>query len=238
MKSRQLADARGSKSGSPAEKLVQHEAQRVNVGLHRRRAAREQLRRHVGRRAGHMVISLLSKAGETKVGDHSVAFSINHHVRRLQVPMQDALRVRSGQPCTQLACDADRIVRGETPDPPQQRCEVFSVDVLHRKKQLAVGFAGVVDAADVGMRDLPGGSYLAEQLLAAFRASRYRCRQELQRDFLREREVLDAIHLAHASASQEGDDAIAVSEQGAGCETAPARRGRARGGARRSLGQR
>ena len=34
--------------------------------------------------------------------------------------------------------------------------EILAVDVLHRDERAAIDFADVVDAADVGMRDLAG----------------------------------------------------------------------------------
>ncbi len=44
--------------------------------------------------------------------------------------------------------------------------------------------------------------------------------QELERDFLPEREVVRAIDFAHAAAAEERDDAITTGEQRAGQEAA------------------
>ncbi len=51
--------------------------------------------------------------------------------------------------------------------------------------------------------------------------------QELQRDRLIEREVVGAVHLAHAAAAEQRDQTIAAGDDGAGCE---AMDGRDRGG--------
>ena len=69
--------------------------------------------------------------------------------------MQHALVVRGGQPGAQLPRHLGRLVRRQPADAPQQRGQVLAVDVLHRQEHVAVGFADVVDAADVGVADLP-----------------------------------------------------------------------------------
>ena len=51
-------------------------------------------------------------------------------------------------------------------------------------------------------------------------------RQELQRDRLIEREIVGAVHLAHAAAAEQRDKAIAARDDGAGSEMS----GRAGGG--------
>jgi hypothetical protein len=50
----------------------------------------------------------------------------------------------------------------------QKRCKVFAVDIFHCKKVAAFEFADVVNAADIGMRDLAGNAHFREQPLAPY----------------------------------------------------------------------
>ena len=74
---------------------------------------------------------------------------------RLEVAMHDAALVRRREPRADLPRDLDRLVFRQAADAPEQGRQILAVHVLHRQKQMAVGFADVVDAADVRMRDLP-----------------------------------------------------------------------------------
>ena len=80
--------------------------------------------------------------------------AVDHDVGGLQIAMQHALVVRGGQTRAELARDLQRLIGGQPADAAQQRAEIFAIDVFHGKKRLAVDFADVVDAADIGMRDL------------------------------------------------------------------------------------
>ena len=66
----------------------------------------------------------------------------------------------------------------------------------------AVDLVDVVDAADVGMRHLPGHADFGVQLRQPGRIAVDVGRQELQRDRLAELEIVGAIDLAHAAAAE------------------------------------
>ena len=85
-----------------------------------------------------------------------------------------------------------------------------------------VGFADVVDAADVAVRHLTRRADFVVELREADGVAGHLLRQELQRDRLTEAEVVGAIHLAHAAAAEQSDDAIAIGEDGAAGEAAVA----------------
>ena len=130
--------------------------------------------------------------------------------------MDDAALVRRGQAGADLPRHLERALHREPADAAQQRAELLAVDVLHREEGVAVDLVDVVDAADVRMRHLPRHPHFAVQLhqprgiVVDFRG------QELERDRLRQLEIVGAIHLAHAAAAETPDDAVAAAEQGAG----------------------
>ncbi len=113
-----------------------------------------------------------------------------------------------------------RAVFREAADALEQRREILAVHVLHRQERRAVDFVDVVDAADVGVRDLPRHADFGVELGQARRILVDVGRQELERDRLAELQVVGAIHLAHAAAAQALDDAVASAEQRARLEAA------------------
>jgi hypothetical protein len=136
----------------PGQHLVQNQPERVDVALHADLAARQLLRRHVGRRPGASGAgSVLLQHGEAEVGEAHLAGAVEHHVAGLEVAMQDAGVMRRRQAGADLPRDVDGLVLGQPPDPPQQRREILAVDELHGQERLAAEVADVVDATDVGL---------------------------------------------------------------------------------------
>ncbi len=175
--------------------------------------ARKQLRRHVGRSTRRALVGLLTgETGESEVGDPRAAAAVDHHVGRLQIAVQDAALVGSGQPGTQLPRNLDRLLQRRSPEPAQDGAQVLAVDVLHRQEELAVGLADVVHATDVGVRDLPRHANLVAQACQRRRIVGEMGGQELQRDRLAELQVVGAVDLAHAAPAEQPDDAVALAE--------------------------
>ncbi len=142
--------------------------------------------------------------------------------------MEDAALVRCGESRADLPRDFEPAVFGKPPDALQQRRKVFAVDVLHREKRRAVDFIDVVDAADVGMRDLARHPDFGVELRQARRILVDVRREELQRDRLTELQVVGAVDLAHAAATEAFDDPVASAEEGARLEAAVIDRARRR----------
>ncbi len=134
--------------------------------------------------------------------------------------MDHAAFVRRREAGTNLPRDDQRAILGEAADPSKQGREVFAVHVLHREESLAVDLIDVVHAADVGMRDLAGQSYLGVELRQARGIAIDVGGQELQRDGLAELQVVGPVHFAHAARSEPLDDAITPAKQRAGLEAA------------------
>ncbi len=140
--------------------------------------------------------------------------------------MQDALVVRGGKARAELARDLDRLVLGKPPDPPQERGEVFAVDVLHGEEVPPVDLADVVDAADVGMRDAARVTHLGVEALDEGGLRGEFLRQEFQRDRLAELQIVGAVDLAHAAVADQPDDAVPVGQDRPGRKSAAIERGR------------
>ena len=203
-------------------------------------AALQLLRRHVaGRARAHVLLAeRLGEAGQAEVGDADVALAVEHDVRGLEVPVQDALLVGGGEAGAELARDLERLVGRQPADAPQERGEVLAVHELHGQEEVALRFPHVVDAADRRVRDLPGHPHLAVEAREPLAVRVEAVGQELEGDRLLELQVVGAVDLAHPPAADEPDDAVAAGQDGPGHEPLAARApGAARWGSRPGLGE-
>jgi hypothetical protein len=108
---------------APAQHLVEHHAQRVEVGLGRRCLAGDHLGRHVGGCpadgvcVGERRLVVVERLGEAEVDDlEQVAVGRllgEDDVRRLEVAVDDALAVRGVERIADLGGDADGAGHGE-----------------------------------------------------------------------------------------------------------------------------
>ena len=133
--------------------------------------------------------------------------------------MDDPLIVRRLERGRDLMRDLEGILHRHRA-PPQPRREVFAVDELHDERADGDAFMRVLDA--VQLRDIwmvQGGERLrlAHESLQALGISGKLWAQKLQRDIAIEPRVVSAIHLAHATRADRGDDAIRT-EGSAGLE--------------------
>ena len=83
----------------------------------------------------------------------------------------------------------------------QQRRQILAVDVFHREEVTAFKLADVVDAADVGMRHLPGNAHFCKQPLAPDGIICKRFWQKLQCHRLTQLEIIGTIDLAHSAST-------------------------------------
>ena len=181
----------------------------------------ELLGRHVLRRAGDASASASPPAvRDAEVGDADVAVAVDHHVGRLQIAMEHAALVRRGDAGAELPRELDRLVLRNPSDAAQQRRQILAVDVFHREEAAAVGFAEVVEAADVLVRHLARRAQLVVELREVRRIAGDPFGQELQRDRLIERQIVGAIDFAHAAAAEQRDQPIAAGDDRSRCEAA------------------
>ena len=211
----ELRHRRRGKRAAAREELIDDEAQRKDVAPGGDLASEELLGRHVRRRARTDILDPPNR-GQAEVHHAHSAGAVEHDVGRLQIAMDDAALMGGGESRAQLARDVGGFVFRESANPAERAREVFPVDVLHREIQEAVGLADVVDAAHVGVGDLPRGAHLVVKLSEAHRIVAERFRQELQRDRLAEAQIVRPIHLPHPAAAEETDDPVAAVEQRAG----------------------
>src|SRR5208283_1434336 len=136
---------------------------------------------------------------------------------------QHSTAMSGGEPGTQLLRDLDSFVFGEASDAPQQRLQVLAVDEFHGEKEHAFALANVVDATDVGMRDLPRHAHFRIELIAPAGVLTMFGGEKLECDPLAEFEIVCAIDLAHATAAQQQHHAIAVRDHTAGSKSVGSR---------------
>ena len=135
--------------------LVEHQPQRIEITPAGNLRAGKLLRSHIGwsPKTDLLLGNEFGHFCETKVHDHDFAPAVQHDVGRLEIAVQHALVMRCGDACAKLARDLQSFVAGQATDAPQQRTQVFTIDVFHRQECEPVGFADVINAADVRMRD-------------------------------------------------------------------------------------
>ena len=184
--------------------------------------SRQLLGRHVsGSSAADLsALNLIGDTRQAEISDHDLPASIEHDVRGLQVAVEHAFGVGGGQSGAELAGDIERLIFGQTADAAQQRREILAIDVFHGEEGVALDVAHVVDAANVGMRNPPRDPHFIFETLQQTLIAGGFIGKKLERHRLAEREVVGAIHLAHAAFSQQSNDAIATSQQAAGYEAA------------------
>ncbi len=144
----------------PGHELVEHDAQREDVGLLRDDLAARLLGRHVadrpeqqpclgarGRRAYRHRLGL--DARQAEVEELGVAVRPHHDVVRFDVAVDDLRGVRDRQGLGHLARNTDGAADGQAlrRHLPQRR----ALDQLHRNVAIRVDDAGLVDGDDVGV---------------------------------------------------------------------------------------
>ena len=222
----------------PRRELVENQPQRIDVALDRRPLARKLLRRHVRRRPRHFPLDHVARRHrQAKVRDPRPSSPVHHHVRRLQIPVQNTLVMRRGQPRAQLPRDVQPLVGGrKTSDPLQERGQVLPVHVFHRQVVQPVDFPDVVHTAHVRVRDLTRDPHFRVEPLEALLLRREVLRQELQRHRLPELQVVRPVHLAHPASAEQPDDPVSLRQHGTRREPARLNRVRRRQTADRDRG--
>ncbi|MFN8094860.1 MAG: hypothetical protein U0599_22040 [Vicinamibacteria bacterium] len=223
---------RGIEVAAAGEQLEEEEAQRVDLALPREGPTRELLRRHVGRRPRRVARppQIRLEAGQAEVRDPGAPPAVEHHVRRLEVAVQDAGLVGGGEPRADLPRDLEGLVLGQAADAPGERGHVLAVDVLHREEVLAVRLADVEDAAHRGVRDLAREAHLLVEAGEGGAVPGEGRRQELQRHRLGQLEVVGPVDLPHPAPAEEADDPVAAPDHRARHEPPAVRRRRRRCG--------
>ena len=201
----------------PGEHLVEHDADRVEIGgLVDRRAARL-LRREVLRGADDRAdLGHLAGAGprDPEVRHLDPPLASDEDVVRLDVAVDDPVPVRGAECGEDLAGVVDRDLDRGLPAGDDQLLQRAPVEELHRDVVGALGLAAVVDRDDVRMREPGGVLRLAPEALHERVVGRVAVVEDLDRDPAAELLVLGEVDLRHPARTELADDAIATVEDG------------------------
>ena len=150
---------------------------------------------------------LWRQLGQTKVQNLRLAAIRHENVRRLDVPMDDPLRVRGLERVGDLDGEVKQFVRLERLAR-NAMLQGLSLQQLHRDEGLAFVLVDVVNRADVGMVErgrrlrFPLESFQSLPVPGEF------CRQKLQGHSALQLAVLGLVHYPHAPAAQLLQDAV------------------------------
>ena len=128
-----------------------------------------------------------------------------HQIRRLQIPVHEALLFRCGQCAADLQGDVDGRERVERPGPANTRLQRFAFHQFHRAEALPVLFADteMVNGRDIWMPQRCGRPCFAHEPFACFRSAFHPFRiDELERNRPFERGVNRAIRHSHGAAAE------------------------------------
>ena len=120
--------------------------------------------------------------GHAEVEDLRRAVGEEHDIRRLHVPMDDAMLVRLLQSACDLEGDRDGVLTRQRAAQ-EARLQRLAVVERHRDEQLPLGcLADLVDRADVGMIQRRGRAGLQQKAAFRLRSRAEVAGQELQGD--------------------------------------------------------
>ena len=109
-------------------------------------------------------------------------------------------------------CDLNGFVRGRLAHTTKDGREIFAIDIFHGDKVQPIGFSDVVNAADIGMRNLSCDPHLVMESLELVGVVRKRRRKELERDRLPQLQIVRPIDLPHAALAEKTDYAVTLRE--------------------------
>ena len=197
----------------PGEQLVRDDTERVAVARRGRRLASGLLGREVPGgpenrpRKGQGVEA--GRGRDAEVGDVHAVLVVQQQVRRLHVPMDDALRVCGVQAGRGLAEPLDRAARSDRLGA-STVVDGAAVEVLHDDERLAVVLADVEDRHDVRMRrETRRGARLTREARAHVRVARVPLGEHLDRDRSAEETVGRAVDVSHPAAREMRDRGVA-----------------------------
>src|SRR5262245_13782252 len=130
---------------------VEDHPQSVDVGLRVRHLAPDDLRREVRERSvDRALVSLAGqRPGGSEVADLHLPRGGEEDVLRLDVAVDDALRVSGGEAAGHLDREAQELVRGKDGARAEDLAEVRALDELHHEEHGAAVRAAVVHLDDV-----------------------------------------------------------------------------------------
>ena len=170
----QLAERAGAERSLAAQHLVHHRAERIEVGARVERVALHLLGRHVGRAAGHALEARdlgIGDQRDAEIDDAHVAILGEQDVRRLDVAVHHAARVRVVQRLCDLVDDLHDLLDGQQAAGTAVRRQCArAVDVLGDDVTPPLLLARIVDRHDVRVLELADHVRLAHEHAAGVAA--------------------------------------------------------------------
>jgi hypothetical protein len=190
--------------------LVQHDAEREDIGAWIAGIAAHLLRGHVADRAqyGTWLGALWSErllagdrdqrlAREAEVEDLRALVGGDEQVLGLQIAMDDTLVVRRGKPACELRGILDGLAHGDGTIG-QPLAHRLPLEQLHRRVGSAADRTEVMNGEDVRMRERGDRLGLALETGKPFGVARKQVREDLDRNVAIEPRIARTIDLAHA----------------------------------------
>ncbi len=162
---------------------------------------------------------------QSEVHDDDAAGRVAHDVAGFQVAMDDAFGVRRLQSRTRLRDDVNRFFRGELSFLGKNRAQVLTFDELHGDELHAFGFAEVVDADDVPVRDLSRQDQFLFEARQNCRIAREVWPYDLQAQCTVDFQIVRLVDRAHAAHAQQFLDLVAAAQHAAHLEDRRPNRG-------------
>ena len=199
------------------EHLVEHDPERVDVGLAGDLAPERLFGRHVVRRAEHAAgggeALGLQRAGDAEVGDLGAAVAVDQDVLRLHVAMDELVLVGALERAADLDRVCHRLGHRQAPEPADALLQRLALHVLEDDVGIPVVLAGVDHGHDVRvveLRDRPG---LAAEALELVGIVRDVAVHQLDRDPALERGIERPIDARHPSGPDLLLEPVALTDQ-------------------------
>ncbi len=203
------------------EHLVEHDAQRVDVGLAVDLVAERLLGRDVVGGAQHAAVrgqALVDEhARDAEVGHLGRPLGVDQDVLGLDVAVDDAAVVRGAQRAGDLDRVGDRLGDRQAAQAADALLERLALDVLEhdvgRRVAVVALLAGVDDLDDVRVVELGHGAGLAAEALQLVGVAGRLAMHQLDRDRPLEHGVERPVDRRHAAGADLGVEAVAIREE-------------------------
>ena len=202
----------------PAQHLVGHHADRVEVGRGGDVGGQRLLGRHVGGRAdGHPGRGLellrrrpVQRLGDPEVGDLDVPLLGDQEVLRLEVAVHDVLLLGGGEAGEEVVQDHDHLLG---PQLAHVRAQRAAAQVLHRDVRRALGEERLIDDDDVRVAERAGDVRLAQEALDQLRILGAERRQLLERHQPLQIGLARQVDRGHAAAAQLAQNLVSTDRE-------------------------
>ncbi len=141
--------------------------------------------------------------GEAEIEQLDLTLVGEHHVFRLEIPVDDAVLMSVSQPVGDRCADLQPLLQGQA-SIGENLAQGLPFDQLHHQERVTVGLADLVYHGDVGMVEGRRCLSLALEPQPALGIGSQGSRQHLDRHLSAQLGVLGPVHLSHAALAELG----------------------------------